>query len=208
MCNTNLKLMKLADELFKSALFFNKIMDGKNLVDGNGDLLFGKHELAEKINMQYLIALEEVKETETALKENDTVEIYDGYCDVFYTCDILFYMLDLYEQEYGFDGNSACKHFNNDELGILVDKYDELLERVDHLDVDILSEYADRVIENNMEKFTTDEAVFKTWKSEYIQTSKVVDGVTYYFFTDENGKVKKRNGFPKVEVGGLFNEAK
>ena len=208
MCNTNLKLMKLADDLCESALFFNKIMDGKNLVDDRGDLLFSKRELAEKINRQYLIALEEVKETEKALHENDTVEIYDGYCDVFYTCDILFYMLDLYEQEYGFDGKSACKHFNNEGLGVLVDKYDELMERVDHLDVDILSEYADRVIENNMEKFTTDEAVFKTWKSEYIPTSKVVDGVKYYFFVDENGKVKKRDGFPKIDVEGLFDDAK
>ena len=208
MCNTNLKLMKLADDLYKSALFFNKIMDGKNLVDDRGDLLFSKRELAEKINRQYLIALEEVKETETALKENDTIEIYDGYCDVFYTCDILFCMLDLYEQEYGFDGKSACKHFNNDGLGVLFDKYDELLEQADDLNMDILSEYADRVIANNMEKFTTDEAVFKTWKSEYIPTSKVVDGVTYYFFVDENLKVKKRDGFPKVEVGDLFNGVK
>ena len=208
MCNTNLKLMKLADELCKSALFFNKIMDGKNLVDARGDLLFSKNELAEKINRQYLIALEEVKETETALKENDTIEIYDGYCDVFYTCDILFYMLDLYEQEYGFDGKSACKHFNNDGLGVLSDKYDELLEQADNLNIDILSEYADRVIANNMEKFTTNEAVFKTWKSEYTPTSQVVDGVTYHFFVDENGKVKKREGFPKIEVGGLFDDAK
>ena len=208
MCNTNLKLMKLADDLCESALFFNKIMDGKNLVDDRGDLLFSKRELAEKINRQYLIALEEVKETEKALHENDIVEVFDGYCDVFYTCDILFYMLDLYEQEYGFDGKSACKHFNNEGLGVLVDKYDELMERVDHLDVDILSEYADRVIENNMEKFTTDEAVFKTWKSEYIPTSKVVDGVKYYFFVDENGKVKKRVGFPKIDVEGLFNGVK
>ena len=208
MCDTNLKLMKLADELYKSALFFNKIMDGKNLVDDKGELLFSKHELAEKINRQYLIALEEVKETETALKENDTIEIYDGYCDVFYTCDILFHMLDLYEQEYGFDGKSACKHFNNDNLGVLSDKYDELLEQVDNLNTDTLSEYADRVIANNMEKFTTDESVFKTWKSEYTPTSKVVDGVTYYFFVDENGKVKKREGFPKIEVEGLFDDAK
>ena len=205
MCDTNLKLMKLADELYKSALFFNKIMDGKNLVDDKGELLFSKHELAEKINRQYIIALEEVKETETALKENDTIEIYDGYCDVFYTCDILFYMLDLYEQEYGFDGKSACKHFNNDGLGVLPDKYDELLEQVDNLNIDTLSEYANRVITNNMEKFTTDESVFKTWKSEYVPTSKVVDGVTYYFFVDENGKVKKIEGFPKIEVGDLFN---
>ena len=208
MCDTNLKLIKLADELFKSALFFNRIMDGKNLVDDRGDLLFGKHELAEKINRQYLIALEEVKETETALKENDTVEIYDGYCDVFYTCDILFYMLDLYEQEYGFDGKSACKHFNNEGLGVLVDKYDELLEQADDLNMDILSEYADRVIANNMEKFTTDEEVFKTWKSEYTPTSQVVDGVKYYFFVDENEKVKKRDGFPNIDVEGLFNDAK
>ena len=208
MCDTNLKLMKLADELFKSALFFNKIMDGKNLVDDGGNPLFGKHELAEKINRQYLIALEEVKETETALNENNTIEIYDGYCDVFYTCDILFYMLDLYEQEYGFDGKSACKHFNNEGVGILVDKYDELLEQVDNLNIDTLSEYADRVIANNMEKFTTDESVFKTWKSEYTPTSKVVDGVTYYFFVDENGKVKKRNGFQKVKVEDLFNGVK
>ena len=205
MCDTNLKLMKLADELYKSALFFNKIMDGKNLVDDKGELLFSKHELAEKINRQYIIALEEVKETETALKENDTIEIYDGYCDMFYTCDILFYMLDLYEQEYGFDGKSACKHFNNDGLGVLSDKYDELLEQVDNLNIDTLSEYANRVIANNMEKFTTDESVFKTWKSEYVPTSKVVDGVTYYFFIDENLKVKKRDGFQKVQVGDLFN---
>ena len=208
MCNTNFKLMKLADELYKSALFFNRIMDGKNLVDGRDSLLFSKHELAEKINRQYLIALEEVKETEKALKENDIVEVYDGYCDVFYTCDILFYMLDLYEQEYGFDGKSACKHFNNDGLGVLFDKYDELLEKADDLNMDILSEYADRVIENNMKKFTTSLEEFKTWESDYIPTSKEYDGKLYYFFTDENSKVKKRNGFPKINVEGLFNDAK
>ena len=208
MCDTNLKLMKLADELFKSALFFNRIMDGKNLVDDKGDLLFSKHELVEKINRQYLIALEEVKETEKALQENDTVEIYDGYCDVFYTCDILFYMLDLYEREYGFGCKSACDHFNNDGLGIVSDKYDDLLEQVGNLNMSTLSEYADRVIANNMEKFTTDEEVFKTWKSSYTPTSQVVDGVTYYFFVDENLKVKKRDGFPKVEVEDLFNDTK
>ena len=208
MCDTNLKLMKLADELYRSALFFNRIMDGKNLVDDSDSLLFSKRELAEKINRQYLIALEEVKETEKALKENDIIGVYDGYCDVFYTCDVLFYMLDLYEHEYGFDGKSACKHFNNDGLGVLFDKYDELLEKADDLNMGTLSEYANRVIANNMEKFTTDEEVFKTWKSEYAPTSKVVDGVTYYFFVDENGKVKKRDGFPKVKVEDLFNGIK
>ena len=208
MCDTNLKLMKLADDLYKSALFFNRVMDGKNLVDDSDNLLFSKSELAKKINRQYLIALEEVKETEKALKDNDVVEVYDGYCDVFYTCDILIYMLDLYEQEYGFDGKSACKHFNNEGLGVLFDKYDELLEQVENLNMDTLSEYADRVIENNMQKFTTSLDEFKKWESDYIPTSKEVDGKLYYFFTDENGKVKKRKSFPKVYVGDLFNGVK
>ena len=59
-----------------------------------------------------------------------------------------------------------------------------------------------------MQKFTTSLEEFKTWESNYIPTSKVVDGVTYHFFVDENLKVKKRKGFPKVEVGSLFNDAK
>ena len=50
-----------------------------------------------------------------------------------------------------------------------------------------------------MEKFTTSLEEFKTWESNYIPTSKVVDGVKYYFFVDENSKVKKRNGFPKID---------
>ena len=90
----------------------------------------------------------------------------------------------------------------------LAKRYGQLLLKTTELDLSILDEYADRVIENNMQKFTTSLGEFKTWKSEYIPTSKVVDGVTYYFFVDENLKVKKRNGFPKVEVGDLFNGVK
>ena len=69
----------------------------------------------------------------------------------------------------------------------------------------LLNERVQFYTQRNMEKFTTDEEVFKTWKSNHNPTSKVVDGVTYYLFVDENGKVKKREGFPKIEVGDLFN---
>ena len=100
-----------------------------------------------------------------------------------------------------------------------MDKVNSLIDAVDlgnryvalllkTVDLDILSEYADRVIENNMQKFTTSLDEFETWESEYIPTSKFVDGVTYYFFVDENLKVKKRDGFPKVEVEDLFDDAK
>ena len=59
-----------------------------------------------------------------------------------------------------------------------------------------------------MQKFTTSLEEFKTWESDYIPTSKEYDGVTYHFFVDENMKVKKRDGFPKIDVEGLFNDAK
>ena len=87
----------------------------------------------------------------------------------------------------------------------LGNRYVDLLLKTVERDLSILDEYADRVIENNMQKFTTSLEEVKTWESEYTTTSKVVDGVTYYFFIDENGKVKKRDGFPKVEVEDLFN---
>jgi hypothetical protein len=90
----------------------------------------------------------------------------------------------------------------------LGNRYVALLLKTVELNLSILDEYADRVIENNMQKFTTSLDEFKTWESNYIPTSKVVDGVTYYFFVDENLKVKKRDGFPKIDVEGLFDDAK
>ena len=155
---------------------------------------------------QYKITLEEIEETEKALVDNDEVEIYDGYCDVFYTFkyfqSLLVYCYEKRDKETVDKVNSLIDAV---DLG---NRYVTLLLKTVELDLSILDEYAYRVIENNMEKFTTDEEVFKTWESEYIPTSKVVDGVTYYFFVDENLKVKKRDGFPKVEVEDLFNGVK
>ena len=189
-------------KLFMSAMKFNKIANGglDNLVN------LSNEQLVDAVVSQYKITLEEIEETEKALAEKDEVEIYDGYCDVFYTFK---YFQSLLVYCYGKrDKETVDKVDSLINAADLGNRYVALLLKTVELDLSILSEYADRVIENNMEKFTTDEAVFKTWKSEYIPTSKVVDGVTYYFFVDENLKVKKRNGFPKVEVEGLFNGVK
>ena len=79
---------------------------------------------------------------------------YDGYCNVFYTFKYFQYLL-VY-----------CYGKRDKET---VDKVDSLIDAVDlgnryvallfktvELDLSILDEYADRVIANNMEKFTTD----------------------------------------------------
>lgn len=197
--NVNLvPIVKIRDKVRDNSILFNKIVNGKGIED------YSKWELVSKINSQYLIAKEEVDEFFTAKENNDIVEMYDGAIDTFYTVPFLVQLLNEYEIRYDteYDG------YTHAELDILEQGSVDVLFEATELDLDILSEYADRVIANNMEKFTTDEAVFKTWKSEYIPTSKVVDGVKYYFFVDENGKVKKREGFPKIEVEGLFDDAK
>lgn len=200
--NVNLvPVAKIRGKVMDNSILFNKIVNGKG-VEG-----YSKWELVSKINSQYLIAKEEVDEFFTAKENNDIVEMYDGVIDTFYTVPFLVQLLNEYEIRYDTEYDE-CDGYTLAELGILEQDGVDVLFESTELDLDILSEYADRVIANNMEKFTTDEEVFKTWKSSYTPTSQVVDGVTYYFFVDENGKVKKRDGFPKVEVEGLFNGIK
>ncbi len=190
----------IENKLYMSAMKFNAIANGglANLVN------LSNEQLVDAVVSQYKITLEEIEETEKALVDNDEVEIYDGYCDVFYTFK---YFQSLLVYCYGKRDKETV-----DKVNSLIDavdlgnRYVALLLKT--VDLDILSEYADRVIENNMQKFTTSLDEFETWESEYIPTSKFVDGVTYYFFVDENLKVKKRVGFPKVEVEDLFNGVK
>ena len=200
--NVNLvPVAKIRGKVMDNSILFNKIVNGKG-IEG-----YSKWELVSKINSQYLIAKEEVDEFFTAKENNDIVEMYDGVIDTFYTVPFLVQLLNEYEIRYDTEYDE-CDGYTLAELGILEQDGVDVLFESTELDLDILSEYADRVIANNMEKFTTSLDEFKTWKSSYTPTSQVVDGVTYYFFVDENGKVKKRDGFPKVEVEGLFDDAK
>ena len=200
--NVNLvPIVKIRGKVMDNSILFNKIVNGKGIED------YSKWELVSKINSQYLIAKEEVDEFFTAKENNDIVEMYDGAIDTFYTVPFLVQLLNEYEIRYDTEYDE-CDGYTLAELDILEQGGFDVMFEATELDLDILSEYADRVIENNMQKFTTSLDEFETWESEYIPTSKFVDGVTYYFFVDENLKVKKRDGFPKVEVGDLFNGVK
>ena len=192
----------IENKLYMSAMKFNAIANGglANLVN------LSNEQHVDAVVAQYRITLEEIEETEKALVDNDEVEIYDGYCDVFYTFK---YFQSLLVYCYGKRDKETV-----DKVSSLIDavdlgnRYVALLLKTVELDLSILDEYADRVIENNMQKFTTSLEEFKTWESDYIPTRKEYDGKLYYFFVDENGKIKKRKGFPKVEVGSLFNGVK
>ena len=195
------KYYTILDKLLKSAIFFNRIVDGKYIEE------YSKDELVDKINAQFFIAKEEVGEFFTAKENNDIVEMYDGAIDTFYTVRFLIKLLNEYDERYNKEYEPSCGYSLDDLQKLEMEGLDVLCESTE-LDLDILSEYADRVIENNMQKFTTSLEEFKTWESGYIPTSKECDGKLYYFFVDENEKVKKRDGFPKVEVEDLFNGVK
>ena len=193
--------VEIRDRLYDSAKVFNRIVDGKYIEE------YSKDELVDKINAQFFIAKEEVDEFFTAKENNDIVEMYDGAIDTFYTVRFLIQLLNEYDKRYHKEYEPTCGYSLDDLQKLEMEGLDVLCEATE-LDLNILSEYADRVIENNMEKFTTSLEEFKTWESDYIPTSKEYDGKLYYFFVDENGKVKKRDGFTKVEVEDLFNGAK
>ena len=192
----------IENKLYMSAVKFNAIANGglDNLVN------LSNEQLVDSVVSQYKITLEEIEETEKALVDNDEVEIYDGYCDVFYTFKYFQSLLVYCYRKR--DKETFDKVVSLIDVVDLGKRYGKLLLKTTERDLPILDEYADRVIENNMQKFTTSLEEFKTWESEYTPKSKVVDGVTYYFFVDENGKVKKRDGFQKVKVEDLFNGIK
>ena len=188
------KLSELADKCFNSALLFNTIVDGQTFET------LSKNDLKNKIVSQYYITLEEIEETEKAIKENDIVELYDGLADCLYTAELLFEMIDCYMVK--FTKIQPIDVIVNDELGVdfwgLNTRYDDAFES--DFDIEILSKCVDCVLENNMQKFTTDKDEFDTWQSPYNRTERTVNGATYYFFVDDNGKVRKRDNFPKVDL--------
>ena len=192
------KLSELADKCFNSALLFNTIVDGRTFKE------LSKEDLKNKIVSQYYITLEEIEETEKAIKENDMVELYDGLADCLYTAEFLMEMIHCYILKFA-KAQSTDIVIANNELGVdfwgLNTRYDDVLEP--DFDIEILSECVDCVLENNMQKFTNDEAEFDTWQSPYNRTERTVNGVTYYFFVDDNGKVRKRDNFPKVDLESI-----
>ena len=81
---------------------------------------------------------------------------------------------------------------------------------MNHFDFDIIKEATDRIIANNQEKYTDDHVVFETWEipdNEKLYPECVELGdKTFYLFVNENGKVRKRKGFPVVNLQDLVDK--
>lgn len=190
-------MQDLIKKMREASILFNKIVDnGRSVEDMYVD------ELIKRIEQQYWITKEEVDETIKAIEENDVVEYYDGLADILFTYFYLSAVEDHLNSKFGISGTILSNHEKYNELG---EKTVEILKR-DDIDLEILNEVCDRVIENNKQKFTTNQDEFLSWESDHYPKSLEIDGVTYYFLVDDNGKVKKHKGFRELEIKDLFEQ--
>lgn len=192
--------LKIVQKSLDSSILLNKIIRGKPVSE------YSNEELEDAIRVQTeKVTFEEVKEW----FDNyglDVIEELDACCDVLYTAPYLHYLIDEARKREDVKVNSQrinlVAYLSNFVLSNLMQGTDGTYNLID--------EAVDRVIENNMAKVTTNRAEFKKWKSPVdeplIPCEVEVDGVTYFMLKNEHGKVRKRKGFPVVELGDLLEK--
>ena len=185
------KLKEIGVRVFNSSLTLNQVFSGGKPIEE-----FSQLEILEKIVRQYYIAKEELDETLKAIEENDIVEEFDGLIDVMVTVPYFDYLLDL-------SGIPQLKEVK--EYKQLIDDSKALL-RDEKINLDVLEKCADLIIENNASKYTTNKEEFDSWKTKHQRHSCVIDGVTYYYLLDENGKGRKHDDFKNVDLSWIIGE--
>lgn len=190
-------MQDLIQKMREAAILFNLVVDNGRSVDE-----LHVDQLIKRLDQQYWITKEEVDETLKAIEENDIIEYYDGLADILFTATFLLSLDNRLIVDFNIGDQDLSMHKEYTELG---DQIIEILER-DDIDLEILNEVCDRVIENNKQKFTTDQEDFLNWESNHYSKSLEIDGVIYYFFVDENGKVKKHKGFKELDIKDLFTQ--
>lgn len=188
-------LLEAEKKALDAAKLFNRIAHGKSIEE------YTDVELVKAINRQIEVTMEEVLETITNAEIN-LVEELDGYADSLYT----YPYLELLIQEFN---NRDITQDVAKEIKIrrlqYVRQMAVMIMRALPFKAEVVSEASDRVVENNLAKFTTDTEEFNTWTYDdrFKPTVQEVEGVNYYYLVDKNSKVRKRSGFPKVTLEDL-----
>ena len=192
----NQDLLDLKQYALQSAILFNIIAhNGKKVGE------YSNEELIEAINLQVNITMEENLEFFENV-EIDLVEELDGIVDsVYYTAPYLEYLIKEFNTRDIKEANSLL--LKRLQLTRTLSSYIE--ENISFSDK-VVIEATNRIVENNMSKFTKDSNVFADWKDGgMIRKSVEVDGEYYYLLVDKNGKVKKHLDFKGVSLEDLVN---
>lgn len=198
-----------------SDYFFNdltpKVVEFNTICFGDFKLLSNQQK-ADKINLQLDIVGEEMQEEYRKHYAKDMLEELDAIGDTLFTMSYLLYQLQVVNGlESTDDIDEINSLINQDQLELIVMDYGSFSETyMNHFDFDIIKEATDRIIANNQEKYTDDQDVFETWEipdGEKLYPEWVELGdKTFYLFVNENGKVRKRKGFPVVNLQDLVDK--
>ena len=192
----NQDLLDLKQYALQSAILFNTIAHNGKKVE-----YYSNEELIEAINLQVNITMEENLEFFENV-EIDLVEELDGIVDsVYYTAPYLEYLIKEFNTRDIKEANSLL--LKRLQLTRTLSSYIE--ENISFSDK-VVIEATNRIVENNMSKFTKDSNVFADWKDGgMIRKSVEVDGEYYYLLVNKNGKVKKHLDFKGVSLEDLVN---
>lgn len=182
-----------------------KVVLFNTLVGGDFKTL-SEEDKASRIDLQIDIVSEELIKEYAVFFAKDRIEELDAIADVLFTVSYLQYQLKVCDEQ-----GLHYLDINHDRLQFLMSQIELFFETMyTHFDLDIIIKATDLVVENNMLKFTTDKEDFDKWKAPAKEaltpSEQTVDGVTYYCLVNENGKVRKRKGFPTVDLSGLVEE--
>ena len=194
-------------KLLKDVILFNKL--------SNGDFLqCSLEEKVKLVNLQIAIVGEELYEEYFKYYGKDDLETLDSISDVLFTCSYYEYMMQHIselEQESSEVSEYVNSHINLNAMDMLSHGLEVFYKTFSNLyDLDLVVEATDRVIENNMSKFTTDKDEAEKWeaptKENLVLSETVVAGVTYYCFKNSDGKVRKKKGFKQVKLQDLVDK--
>lgn len=194
-------------KLKEGVKLFNTLMAG----DFETDTLENQ---CKRINLQLDIVAQELYEEYFKFFAKDQLEEIDSIGDVLFVVSELERQLSILSEVEQSNSDAAeyiANNINHSALNLLSSAIGLFYETfTEHYDLDIIIEATDRVIENNLSKFTTDKEEAEKWeapaKENLVLSETVVNGVTYYCLKNESGKVRKRKGFKSVALKDLVDK--
>ncbi len=164
---------------------------------------------AKAVNLQLDIVNEEMVNEYRKWYSVDMVEELDAIADTLFTMSYLHYQMEVISTKLSKEDQFAVESLiNTDKMDLLFLDMDSFLKTfMTHFDLDIIIDATRLVIKNNEQKFTDSYDEFMGWKHPVDEVLDRKDlefnGTTYYLFVNENGKVRKKDGFEGVDLKPL-----
>ncbi len=196
----------VATEFMKAVVLFNYI--GGVHIDKTESV----EQAIEKTKLMMKVAHEEFIENISAIGWDDEQEL-DGAVDQMFTFPYLSSYIDLCAAKFGDEYIELLQQSPCIRAYAVMASCIEVIQPLQetHIPVGVFKEACDRVVKNNMTKFTANREEAESWQFPVEGcsiASQEYDGVEYHYIIDSGGKVKKRVGFEGVDLSDLVAKIK